>query len=60
MTAAVASGSGAPAWARAYRPLRPRTLLIELVLLVVAEVLLFRSYSHHEAAFTGLRTSSSV
>ena len=51
MTAAAASGSGALAWAQAYRPLRPRTLLIELVLLVVAEVLLFRSYSHHEAGF---------
>jgi pimeloyl-ACP methyl ester carboxylesterase len=51
VTAAAGSGSAAPAWARAYRPLRPRTLLIELVALVVAEVLLFRSYFHHEAGF---------
>lgn len=38
-------------WARAYRPLRARTLLAQLVLLVVVEVLLFHSYRDHEADF---------
>lgn len=46
-----ASGSAARAWAQAYRPLRPRALLIQLGILVVAEVVLFRSYFHHEAGF---------
>ncbi len=51
MTAAPASASAAPGWAHAYRPLRPRTLLIQAAVLIVAEVLLFRSYFHHEAGF---------
>lgn len=39
------------AWARAYRPLRPRSLTVQLVVLVVAEVLLFASYGAHDAQF---------
>ncbi len=39
------------AWARAYRPLRPRSLAIQLAVLVVAEALLFRSYGVHDARF---------
>lgn len=38
-------------WALAYRPLRGRTLLVQLGLLVAVEVLLFRSYRGHEAGF---------
>ncbi len=38
-------------WARAYRPLRLRTLGLQLAVLVVAEVLLFASYRGHEASF---------
>jgi pimeloyl-ACP methyl ester carboxylesterase len=38
-------------WARAYRPLRPRTLGLQLAILVVVEVLLFTSYRGHEASF---------
>lgn len=38
-------------WARAYRPLRLRTLLLQLAVLAVAEVLLFASYRGHEASF---------
>lgn len=39
------------AWTLAYRPLRPRSLLVQLVVLVVAEVLLFASYGAHDARF---------
>lgn len=35
----------------AYRPLLPRTLLVQLAVLVAAEVLLFASYAEHEARF---------
>ena len=35
----------------AYAPLRPRTLLWQLVVLVVAELLLYASYATHEARF---------
>ncbi len=38
-------------WARAYRPLGVRTLLVQLAVLVVAEALLFASYRGHEASF---------
>ncbi len=37
--------------ARAYRPLRPGTLLAQLVVLVVAELVLYSSYAAHEARF---------
>lgn len=50
MSAAAASPQE-PVWAGAYGPLRPRTLLIQLGVLLVAELLLFRSYVHHEAGF---------
>lgn len=50
MSAASSAGATA-AWARAYRPLRPRTLLIELAVLVIVEAVLFGSYIHHEAGF---------
>jgi len=39
------------AWARAYRPLRPRSLAAQLVVLVVAEIALFVSYADHDARF---------
>ncbi len=38
-------------WSRAYRPLRPRTLAVQLVLLVLAEVVLYTSYDVHDARF---------
>lgn len=38
-------------WARAYRALHPRSLLAQLVVLVLAEVLLFTSYGAHDARF---------
>lgn len=38
-------------WAYAYRPLRPRALGVQLVVLVVAEVVLFTSYQGHDAGF---------
>lgn len=41
----------APSWARAYRRLRAGTLLAQLALLVVAEILLFDSYRDHVADF---------
>lgn len=50
MTAAISEPRAPRGWARAYRPLRPRRLLIELTVLVVAEVLLFRAYAHEQAA----------
>jgi pimeloyl-ACP methyl ester carboxylesterase len=44
--------SGRPdVWARAYRPLRPRSLAVQLGVLVAAEVLLFASYGAHDARF---------
>ena len=46
-TAASAPGR----WPRAYRPLRPFTLIAQLVLLVVAEVGLYASYAAHDARF---------
>lgn len=39
------------AWYRAYRPLRPRSLAVQLAVLVVAEAVLFRSYGVHDARF---------
>lgn len=38
-------------WSNAYRPLRPRSLAAQLVLLVVAEVALYASYDVHDARF---------
>ena len=38
-------------WPKAYGPLRPRTLLWQLAVLVVAEVALYSSYATHEARF---------
>ena len=38
-------------WPLAYRPLRPVTLLAQLVLLVVAEIGLYASYASHDARF---------
>jgi pimeloyl-ACP methyl ester carboxylesterase len=38
-------------WSRAYRPLQPRSLAAQLVLLVVAELALYRSYDVHDARF---------
>ena len=38
-------------WSRAYRPLRPRSLAVQLVLLVVAELALYASYDVHDARF---------
>ena len=38
-------------WPRAYRPLHPRTLLVQAVGLVAAEVALYVSYSVHDAHF---------
>lgn len=38
-------------WARAYRPLRPRSLALQLALVVAAEVALFATYSVHDARF---------
>ncbi|MBC7373683.1 MAG: alpha/beta fold hydrolase [Frankiales bacterium] len=39
------------AWSRAYLPLRPRSLAIQLVVLVLAECALFASYDVHDARF---------
>lgn len=39
------------AWARAYRPLRPAGLGVQLALLVLAEYALFHSYRGHDADF---------
>jgi len=38
-------------WSKAYRPLRPRSLAVQLVLLVVAEIALYASYDVHDARF---------
>lgn len=38
-------------WPRAYRPLRPVTLMVQLVVLVVAELGLYASYAGHDARF---------
>lgn len=38
-------------WSKAYRPLRPRSLAVQLVLLVAAEVALYASYDVHDARF---------
>jgi len=38
-------------WSKAYRPLRPRSLAIQLFLLVVAEIALYASYDVHDARF---------
>ena len=38
-------------WSEAYRPLRPWSLAVQLVLLVVAEVALYASYDVHDARF---------
>ena len=42
------SGRG---WPRAYAPLRPRTLLWQLAVLVVVEIALYASYGAHSARF---------
>ncbi len=38
-------------WARAYRPLHPVSLAVQLAVLVLAEIALFASYSSHDARF---------
>lgn len=38
-------------WAQAYRPLHPVSLTVQLVVLVLAEVALFRSYFGHDASY---------
>jgi len=38
-------------WSKAYRPLRPRSLAGQLLLLVVAEIVLYASYDVHDARF---------
>ena len=38
-------------WSKAYRPLRPRSLAVQLLLLVVAEIALYASYDVHDARF---------
>jgi len=43
--------NAATTWARAYRPLGSRTLLIQLAVLVPTEAALFASYRGHEADF---------
>lgn len=43
--------SARPSWTATYRALHPRSLTIQLVVLVLAEVLLFRTYSVHDARF---------
>lgn len=54
-------------WTLAYRPLRPRGLLVQVMIVVGAEVLLYISYSGHQAAFhwathflVGLTAAASV
>ena len=39
------------AWSRAYQALRPRSLAVQLVVLIAAEVVLFTSYADHDARF---------
>ncbi|MFC3689229.1 alpha/beta fold hydrolase [Aquipuribacter hungaricus] len=55
MSTAAPTASTAPTvrrgWPRAYRPLRPLTLLVQLGVLVVAEVGLYASYAAHDARF---------
>lgn len=43
--------TGPDGWSRAYRPLRPFSLAVQLVLLVLAEIALYASYSAHDARF---------
>lgn len=43
--------AGAATWSLAYRPLRVRSLLLQVAVLAIAEVLLFASYRGHEASF---------
>ncbi len=38
-------------WSRAYRPLKPRSLAIQLLVLIVAEIALYASYDAHAARF---------
>ena len=38
-------------WPRAYRPLRPASLLAQLVFVVAAELVLYASYASHDARF---------
>ncbi len=38
-------------WTTTYRALHPRSLAIQLTILVIAEVLLFQTYSVHDARF---------
>jgi hypothetical protein len=38
-------------WPRAYRPLRPASLLAQLIFVVAAEFLLYASYAAHDARF---------
>lgn len=55
MSATVPTAGAAPTtrrdWPRAYRPLRPVTLLLQLGVLAVAEVGLYASYAAHDARF---------
>lgn len=46
-----ASAVTAPAWGRAFSPLGRRTLLVQLVVLIGVEAVLFASYRQHEAGF---------
>ena len=39
------------AWAKAYRPLHPHSLAVQLLVVVVAEMALFASYGAHDARF---------
>jgi len=38
-------------WSKAYRPLRPRSLVVQLMFLVVAEIVLYATYDVHDARF---------
>lgn len=38
-------------WPQAYRPLRPRSLLLQLIVLTAAEVGLYQAYSVHDSRF---------
>lgn len=51
MSAAAVDPPSGSRWAVPYRPLRARTLLLQLVVLSVAEIGLFSSYSGHDARF---------
>lgn len=51
MSPAVRSIEPQAAWARAYRPLGARTLLAQLVVVLGAELVLFRAYEAREAPF---------